>query len=138
MDMSAKTPFKKIETDPAQAKIPTWLEKNKVALEERRKKVMQEKGLEEFYTLEEGETLILFDLTKEPRLDETGDFGMKTIFRVKIGDKPYDLSASDSLAKKIYNGLTLGYNPMTIIRVGEEKQTRYSVKELKKKKNKSA
>lgn len=120
--------------------VPKWLADRKKILDDRRKKNMEEKGLAEFYTLEEGETRLKF-LDHPPREDTTGEFGVRTIFRVKVLSDPdakepeYDLSASDALSRKILNALEVGINPLTIIRVGEEKNTRYSIKELKKKKN---
>ena len=118
-----------------QRPIPSWLDKHQKTVEDRRQKVMKEKGMADFITLEEGETKLTFDTTKEPR-EQDGDFGLRTIFRVLKDGKEYDLSASDALARKILNAMAAGINPMTIIRVGEGKQTRFSIKELKKSKAK--
>lgn len=115
-----------------QTNLPSWLDGKQKILNERRAKVMKEKGMAEFYTLPEGESKIFIDINKEPR-EQDGDFGLRTIFRINAEGKEYDLSCSDALARRIYNALTAGVNPMTVIRIGDGKQTRFSIKELKKK-----
>jgi hypothetical protein len=49
-------------------------------------------------------------------------------------DKPLLLSASPTLDSLIIKALSEGYNPFTLIKVGEGKETRYGIKELESKK----
>ena len=88
-------------------------------------------GKRPYLILSEGETTVTVDMQTPPR-EETGDFGKKLIFRVENNGKEHDLPCSMSLAKKILYQLKDKNNPMTLIRAGEGKQTRYSVKKPKK------
>ena len=95
---------------------------------QKRREALKEQGKAEFLTPEEGVTIMTVDTTVALR-EMDGDFGKRTIFRVKIGKDEYDLPASYSLAAKILKVMTEDKtNKLQIIRVGEGKQTRYSAK----------
>lgn len=95
------------------------------------KEELIKEGKRPFYTLEEGETKIFIDITVKPT-EDIGDFGKRLRWRIKVEKEEYDLTASMSLSKKILFALKQNVNPMILIRTGEGKQTRYSVKGLKK------
>jgi len=101
-------------------------------INEDQKEALRKEGKEPYLTLEEGETVILIDGTVKP-VESVGDFGKRLTWRVTKGGEKYDLTASMSLSKKLLKALKANINPMTIIRVGEAKQTRYSIKGLNKK-----
>jgi len=89
---------------------------------------LRAEGKEEFLTLEEGVTVLTVDTSVAIR-EMNGEFGVRKIFRVTVNKKPYDLPLSPSTAKQLtkcmMNDKT---NKVQIIRAGQKKQTRYSIK----------
>ena len=82
-------------------------------------------------TLEQGETMILIkNPEKEPR-EITGKWGQQRVFTVQIKGEIFDwaVSLNSPLYRELLDVLAKGINPITIIRAGREKQTRYSIKE---------
>ena len=104
-----------------------WLEQETAKVKERRNKALEERGYAEFYKFPQGETEVTVDVGVQPR-EKTGDFGLQTILRVTIDGKPYDIAVKDMLYYKILKKLEQGQTTMTIVRAGEGKQTRYSLK----------
>ena len=93
-----------------------------------RKAALKEQGKAEFLTLPEGVTTIHVDCTVALR-EMDGDFGKRKVFRITSDGEEYDLPASYSLAAKILKTMTAEKTTnVQIIRAGEGKQTRYSVK----------
>ncbi len=93
-----------------------------------RKAALKAEGKAEFLTIPEGVTIVNIDTTVAVR-EIDGDFGKRKIFRAKVKGDDYDLPVSFSLAKKILKTMTEDKTTkIQIIRAGEGKQTRYSVK----------
>lgn len=99
-------------------------------LHEKQISKLREEGKEEYFKLQEGLTVVKFDLSKYPREETDAQYGDKTVFRVEIKGKPYDLPASNALARKILSCLLKDQNPLQIIRIGKDQNTRYSVRAL--------
>jgi hypothetical protein len=85
-----------------------------------------------YFAVPEGETIIEVDLNN-PAEEREGDFGKQFVYHIKANGEKYLLSASITLDRLIISALSKDINPMTLIRVGTKKQTRYSIKELSKK-----
>jgi hypothetical protein len=108
-----------------QAEVPQWVKE--------RKQWHSENTRPEYFSIPEGETAIEIDMSQPPE-EREGDFGTQYIYHIKVNGEHYLLSASMRLDRLIISALSEGINPMTIIRTGTKKQTRYSIKELAKKK----
>jgi hypothetical protein len=109
----------------AQANFPSWIAE--------RKKWHNEHMQPEYFSIPEGETSIELNLSKAPQ-EREGTFGKQFVYHITANNKDYLLSASLVLDRLIISALSEGINPMTIIRTGTKKQTRYNIKELAKKK----
>lgn len=113
-------------------KQPTWIERERKRVEQERQAKLQEMGFEHTpLTLEQGETMILIkNPEKEPR-EITGKWGQQRVFTVQIKGEIFDwaVSLNSPLYRELLDVLAKGINPITIIRAGREKQTRYSIKE---------
>jgi hypothetical protein len=115
----------------AQIKINEEFLKNRM---EQIKKEKEENS--KFLSLKNGENIIKIDLSVLPIEQPTGKYGKRFIYITCImkNDKPLLLSASPTLDSLIIKALSEGYNPFTLIKVGEGKETRYGIKELESKK----
>lgn len=105
--------------------LPSWVKE--------RKQWHDENAQPEYFSVPEGETLLEIDLSHAPE-EREGDFGRQFVYHIKANDTHFLLSASSMLDRLIISALSEGINPMTLIRTGTKKQTRYSIKELSKKK----
>jgi hypothetical protein len=104
--------------------------KAEIAKTKQQKKInLQKQGLAEFFTYPVGETKTFFMLEKGVETQE-GQFGTKKVFRVVINNEEFSVSFALSPALKVLDALDKGINPMTVIRAGTEKATRYDIKEL--------
>jgi hypothetical protein len=108
-----------------QATFPSWVIE--------RKKWHEENVQPNYFSIPEGETTIEIDLSHAPQ-EKEGDFGKQFVYHIKANNKDYMLSASIVLDGLLISALSQGINPMTLIRTGTRKQTRYSIKELSNKK----
>lgn len=108
-----------------QANFPSWVKE--------RKKWHDEHAQPDYFKVPEGETLIEIDLNHAPE-EKEGNFGTQYIYHIKANGERYLLSASMRLDRLIISALSEGVNPMTLVRIGTRRQTRYSIKELAKKK----
>jgi hypothetical protein len=106
-----------------QSEVPSWVKD--------RKQWHIAHSNPEYLTVPEGETAIEVDLN-HPAEEKEGDYGKQFMYRIKVDGKQYLLSASITLDRLIISALSEGINPMTLIRTGTKKQTRYSIKELAK------
>lgn len=109
----------------AQTNFPSWITE--------RKKWHDENAQPDYFSIPEGETKIEIDLSHAPQ-EKEGDFGKQFVYHIKANNADYLLSASVMLDRLIISALSEGINPMTLIRTGTKKQTRYSIKELARKK----
>jgi len=107
------------------ANVPSWVIE--------RKNWHDENAKPDYFNVPEGETIIEIDLNHAPE-EREGDFGTQYIYHIKANGERYLLSASVRLDRLIISALSEGVNPMTLIRTGTRKQTRYSIKELARKK----
>ena len=112
-------------------KSQAWIKERLDDANEARKKQLKEKGYAEFYKLPVGETTITLDLNTAPR-DKSGDFGEQCIFRISVGKETYDFSISvkSPLYRSILETAEQGKTHMTIVRTGEGKNTRYTIKKV--------
>jgi hypothetical protein len=108
-----------------QTEVPAWVKE--------RRQWHNENTRPQYFSIPEGETVIEVDVNQPPEKRE-GDFGPQYVYRVRMNGEQYLLSASVRLDRLIVLALSEGINPMTIIRTGMKKETRYSIKELAKKK----
>lgn len=105
---------------------------DKTYLESRMKQIQKEKEENsKFLSLKNGENIIKIDLSVLPQ-ETTGKFGKRFMYTtaIKKGEKNLILSASPTLDALIIKALSEGFNPFTLIKVGEGKETRYGIKEL--------
>jgi hypothetical protein len=107
-----------------QTEVPSWVKD--------RKQWHTAHSHPEYFSVPEGETAIEVDLSR-PAEEREGDYGKQFVYHIKANGKQYLLSASVTLDGLIILALSEGINPMTLIRTGTKKQTRYSIKELAKK-----
>jgi hypothetical protein len=107
-----------------QTEVPTWVKD--------RKQWHNENTRPQYFSVPEGETVIELDVNEPPE-ERQGEFGPQYVYHVKVNNEHYLLSASMRLDRLIVLALSEAINPMTIIRTGMKKQTRYSIKELAKK-----
>jgi hypothetical protein len=107
-----------------QTEVPSWVKD--------RKQWHTAHSNPKYFTIPEGETAIEIDLN-HPAEEREGDYGKQFVYRIKANGEKYLLSASITLDRLIISALGEGINPMTLVRVGTKKQTRYSIKELAQK-----
>lgn len=109
-------------------------------LKTRKEQIQKEKEKNSKYlTLKDGENQIVIDMSVLPITQEGGKFGTRQIWTTK-NQKVIDgktitsllLSASPTLDVLIVRALSEGFNPFTLIKVGQGKDTRYAIKELSK------
>ena len=107
-----------------------WVTQEKAAMQKKREQQFKDKGIEltPFLKLVEGENKITL-LPKIPRISE-GQFGKQYIFQAKQGRTEYSLGIRENspLYRMLVNVLTDIPTDLTIIRAGEQKATRYSIK----------
>ena len=88
-----------------------------------------------YITLQNGENVVEIDLTEMP-VEVKGMYGTKFVYttttKKTINNKEISLllSASKILDGLIIKALSEGFNPFTLIKVGEGKNTRYAIKEF--------
>ena len=104
--------------------VPSWIKD--------RKQWHKAHSQPKYFTVPEGETTIEIDVD-QPAEEREGDYGKQFVYHIKANGEQYILSASITLDRLIISALSEGINPMTLVRVGAKKQTRYSIKELAKK-----
>jgi mannose-6-phosphate isomerase-like protein (cupin superfamily) len=107
-----------------QIEVPSWVKD--------RKQWHSAHSSPKYFAVPEGETTIEIDLNN-PAEEREGDFGKQFVYHIKVNEEHYLLSASVTLDRLVISALSEGINPMTLIRTGTKKQTRYSIKELAKK-----
>lgn len=85
-----------------------------------------------FVQLKNGENIIKIDLSMRPIEDKKGKYGTKMVFQTlnEKNGKKLLLSTSPTLYGFVIKALSSGYNPFTLIKLGEGKDTRYAIKEL--------
>ena len=103
--------------------IPDWVQKRNVEI----KKDAIPKGYDGYFNLSQGENLVSIDLSVEPKTTQ-GQYGKRYNYTVIINGKKFIMSVSGMLDKLINFSLMTGKTDMCIIRIGEGKATRYSIK----------
>ena len=106
-----------------------WINEKLEKLKTERKAKLKEKGMEDLYNMQIGETQITIDTNIPPRTAET-KFGPRDVLRIQINDNPADwmINPASPLYRELLQNLSQGKNHFTIVRSGLEKQTRYSIK----------
>lgn len=102
-------------------KIPEWIQK--------RSERHASEPESEYFKIPEGETVILVNEQQAPE-EIKGKFGDQAIYEIFIEGEKQKLSASRRLDRLIIKALMNGMNPMTLVRVGKEIDTRYAIKGL--------
>lgn len=101
-------------------------------LKNRSEQIQKEKEENSKYVqLKNGENIIKIDMSMLP-IEQKGKYGVKMVYQTlnEKNGKKLLLSASATLDALIIKALCAGINPMTLYKLGEGKDTRYSIKEL--------
>lgn len=110
--------------------MPKWITDKKAKADAEREQYIKEHG--DYYQFPQGETKILIN-TDTPPLEQVNKFGKKQfVYEVLVNGEKKKVSINIVLDRAVIQCLSEEINPMTIIRVGEGTQTRYSIKELSK------
>lgn len=120
--------------------VEKWVKEAKEKADKEREIFMKEQeGYEELWTAPQGESNITIDTTKEPRIAET-QYGDRQVLRIQIledktlVEKDWMINPKSPLWAEVLDRLAEDKPCMTLIRVGERKQTRYTLKPLPKEK----
>jgi len=105
-----------------------WLQTEKAALEDNRRKHLEQKGLKPFLTMEKGVTEITFDPAQPPVLQD-GKYGPRKVFQVTVAMNEYQFGVNpDSpFYRAIIDALIAGHNILKVQRSGQAKDTRYEI-----------
>ena len=108
----------------------TWVDDEAKRLDTERKKRRDELGMKAFYKFEQGENPLEFNASVPPKPLEGGKYGDQVALEVKVNGVEYIVATKPTgvLYELIINQLKKGKTKMTIIRMGESKNTRWSVK----------
>lgn len=110
------------------AKIPEWVKNRQTEIDKQQKKWQEQNAM--FFKFPQGETQIFVDM-QVPPVSKISKFGnIQWIYQVKVNGEIKKISVNVILDRAIIQALSEEINPMTIIRTGKEKDTRYSIKEL--------
>jgi hypothetical protein len=112
-------------------KATNWINKRLDEANMRRKEALDKKGFKEFFTCPVGETTLEIKAEVEPR-EKDGDYGTQAIFRIVVDktEKDFSVGLKSPLYRVILEALSKGKSKFTIVRTGEKKETRYTVKKV--------
>jgi hypothetical protein len=110
-------------------KSQTWVQKRVNQLKEARKQALKAKGYEELFVFPQGETTIQVCTDNAPREQKTVN-GMRDILRIMVGEKLYDwmVNPASKIYLQVLEEINAGKSCFIIVRTGEKKETRYSIK----------
>jgi hypothetical protein len=134
LNCSVRKKLKEGRFDMTKKEFQKWIETENQKLAEERQQRMKEMGFVELLRLPIGESILTFQ-PEEPRTVNT-KYGERKVFKVmiwkngQVEDKTYDFMINEKspLYRSIISQLANGNNTITIVRSGEGKATRYSVK----------
>lgn len=110
-------------------KTQTWVQKRVETLKEARKTALKAKGFEDLFVFPQGETQIEV-CTDKPAREQTTVNGMRDILRIMVGEKVYDwmVNPASKIYLQVLEEINAGKSCFIIVRTGEKKETRYSIK----------
>jgi len=120
--------LKERRLDMTKKEFQKWIETENQKLAEQRKQHMQDLGFTDLLRLPIGESTLIFQ-PEQPRTANT-KYGERKIFKVEYDGKTYDFMINEKspLYRAIIEQLADDNNTITIVRSGEGKSTRYSIK----------
>jgi hypothetical protein len=106
-----------------------YANKENTRLETEAKEVLKELGFAEFFKMPEGQTLMEF-ADQAPRVNDK--FANRVIFRVSVNgeEKDWSVNTRSPLYRDLVALISKGTRKVSITRVGQGIDTRYSVKAL--------
>lgn len=108
-------------------KKPKWIQERQQQIKAEREEYIKTKS--EYFTFPVGETKIkILDNLPERKISKYGT--NQWLYIIEVNGKTKKLTVNVILDRAIIHALSEDINPMTIIRTGKAKDTRYSIKEL--------
>lgn len=106
---------------------PKWIQQRQQEIKKEQEEYNKQKG--EYYTFPVGESKIkILDNPPEKRTSKWGT--EQWLYMIEVNNEIKKLTVNVILDRAVIQALSEGINPMTIIRTGKGKATRYSIKEL--------
>jgi len=119
----------KIELNTKNKELDRFLNEEMIRLDQEKKQLYETKGMREFAQFEQGETKIAL-IPMTPKLNEKGQYGVRRVFRIAMGGKEYDwgINPRSPMYRELLKRLQDNMLEFTVIKIGEGKATRWSVK----------
>jgi hypothetical protein len=111
------------------AEFDEFIKEELEGLDKAREEALKQKGFQPFFKFPQGETVVEFK-KQTPRPNPR--FPQNKVFRIVVDGEEYDLSVNSRspLYRDILNVLSQGVTKVKVIRVGQGRDTRYTVMKI--------
>jgi hypothetical protein len=115
--------------------LDTYLKGERKRIEAEKKEKFKEKGFHPFFKIPIGKTVIEVAQKGKPR-ERDSSYGRQALFDIVVKGKPMTISVNKAspLFRELVEGLLLGQRKYNIYRAGKNRQTRYTLEPIKRKK----